>query len=224
MAKIKKSNLLLYVFCFLLILVVGHYFVDLIRRKPPKGMVLMEQASADSLKAYIKMADSLKILAHSQPDVIIIWDTVYLDTLYITHTEPIILSNPDDENLKTVTDSLNVEGQISAWIEFQVKGKLVTGIEWKYTPIVTTQTVTVTKNIPYPVIETIEVSKVVTGHYLSFNAGGNDKMFIFGLNYDIARERNIYGLQYQRFGKQNVYGIKAGINLNNIFKRKKNGT
>ena len=73
--------------------------------------------------------------------------------------------------------------------------------------------------MPYPVITNIEVPVPSTGNYLSLGVGGNGKMFIFGVDYDRVKRDYIYGLQYRRYGDVNVYGVKAGINLNTIFKR-----
>jgi hypothetical protein len=176
----------------------------------------------DSLNAYIAMADSLQIIANQPPDTVIV-DTIYLDKVVIAETTPTITSDPIDTTLLTVNDSLIIDGEVSAWVEFQMRGQLESGIKWKYRPVIKERIITIKEKVPYPIIETIYVPKTVVGHYLSFNAGGNDKMFTFGLDYDIVKEDNIYGLRYQRFGEQNVYGAKIGIKLNTIFKRIRNG-
>jgi hypothetical protein len=217
----KTSKILIILFTVLLALLVGNYVVDIFSKKVPNGMVLVEQSTIDSLNAYIKLADSLEQLANLPPEIIIERDTVYLDTAVTTaYTVPSVEPDPVDSTLVTVKDSLTVNGEVSAWVEFQLRGQLEGGIEWRYKPVIKEKIITIKERVPYPVIETIHVPKAITGHYLSFNAGGNDNLFIFGVDYDVVKEKNIYGLQYQRFGDQNVYGAKIGINLNTIFKRK----
>ena len=217
----KKSNLLIGLLIVLLLAIFGFTLYNG-RLRVPEGKVLVDQSMVDSLNAYIAMADSLQIIANQPPDTVIV-DTIYLDKPVIAETTPTIEVDPIDTTLLTVKDSLVIEGEVSAWVEFQMRGQLESGIKWKYRPIIKEQIITIKQKVPYPVIETIYVPKATFGHYLSFNAGGNDKMFIFGLDYDIVNENSIYGLRYQRFGQQNVYGAKIGIKLNTIFKRIRNG-
>ena len=78
---------------------------------------------------------------------------------------------------------------------------------------------TITEKPVYkPIITTIKIPEYVTGHYLSAVAGGNDKFFTFGVDYDLVKFYRIYGFQYRRQGDQNVYAVKIGINLSALFK------
>jgi hypothetical protein len=96
-------------------------------------------------------------------------------------------------------------------------------MEWGYNPVFREKEKIITKKVPYPVIENVEVPVPITGNYLSLAIGGNDKMFNFGLDYDMVTRDYIYGLQYRRMGEVNVYGAKIGINLNTLFNRYRNG-
>ena len=127
--------------------------------------------------------------------------------------------DPANSSVQVYTDTLQVDGEINAWVRFKVRGYVLDNIHWEYKPIVKEITTTIEKNIPYPVIQNVEVPVPSTGNYLSLAAGGNDKMFIFGVDYDLVKKDYIYGLQYRRYGQYNIYGIKIGINLNTLFKR-----
>jgi hypothetical protein len=215
----KKSNALLSLLLVIATVVICYLTMG---KRVPEGYVLVKQATVDSLRAYVKIADSLEILANQPPDTIKIKTIEYRDTTIVV-SNPTIEPDPVDSTLLTVRDSLIVKDTISAWVEFKVRGYMETPITWGYVPITVTDSIIIEKTIPYPVIETVEISKSVTGHYLSLVAQGNDKMFIFGIDYDLVREQNIYGLQYRRFGDYNIYGVKVGIKLNNIFKKIRNG-
>lgn len=215
----NKSNILLGVLIAVILLLIGQYCFDIFGKKIPEGKVLVDQETVDSLKAYIKIADSLKVLAHLPPDTIRQTDTVYLDTLKIVSTMPTFEVDPVDSTVTMVKDSLIVEGEIAAWIEFKLKGYIETPIQWGYRPIIKEINTTIEKPIPYPVIENVEIKVPSTGHYLSLTAGGNNNLFTFGVDYDLVKESYIYGLQYRRWGNEGVYGVKIGINLNTLFKK-----
>lgn len=202
------------------IVVVGIFYLifDLPKHKLPEGKVLVDQSYVDSLEHYMNMADSLDIIANLPPDTIYVNDTVYI------YKEQLATSTPQEiplEKLTQYNDSIVVDKEIDAHISFQTTGKLVTPIFWRYTPIVREVETVIERKVPVLVFETLEteVRKYYTGHYLSVAASGNDKMFIFGLDYDFVQEKYIAGLQYRKYGPVNVYGIKAGINLSAVFKK-----
>lgn len=214
----KKSKWLLVAFVLLLLCIIGHFIFDFIKHRVPDGMVLVPQSTVDSLDVYIHLADSLEILANSVPD------TVYIDTLYVlSESTATTIPTPIDEEDSVITysDTLSVEGEVNAWVTYKVRGYVEGVANWGYTPIVREIETIIEKKIPYPVIETIEVKvpEFNTGHYLSLGVGGNDKLFNFGVDYDLVTENRIYGFQYRRYGAQNVYGVKVGINLAALFKR-----
>lgn len=202
------------------IVVVGIFYLifDLPKHKIPEGKVLVNKSYVDSLEHYMNLADSLEIIANLPPDTIYVGDTVYV------YKEQTAVTTPNPVELEEITqynDSLIVEKEIDAHISFQTTGKLTTPIFWKYTPIVREVETIIEKKVPYLVFETLEteVRKYYTGHYLSTTAGGNDKMFIFGVDYDFVQEKYIAGFQYRRYGPANVYGVKAGLNLSALFKK-----
>lgn len=214
----KTSNLLL-IFLIIVSLIIGTHFVyDMIKyRKVPKGMVLVEEEVVDSLETYKNLADSLQIIANLPPDTVVKTDTIYkLEVRTVeTNPEPTV----EVEDFVVYEDELKVENEIDVAIEFGVKGELTTPVLWEYTPIVREIETIVEKKIPYPVLENIEVPVYNSGHYLSAAAGGNDKMFIFGIDYDYVETKYVYGFQYRRYGANNVYGVKVGINLSALIKR-----
>jgi len=214
----KKSSVLLTLFVLLLGGLLGGWLVY--KFKPlPNGMVLVPQSTVDSLDAYVELADSLQVIANLPPDTVKIDSIVYIKEIKYVETTPELEIDTSDLSIIVYSDSLLVADEINAWIKFKVHGYVLDNIKWSYKPIVKEVTVTIEKKIPYPVITNIEVPVPSTGNYLSLAAGGNDKMFIFGVDYDRVNEDFIYGLQYRRWGDANVYGIKAGINLNRIFKK-----
>jgi len=214
----KNSNVLGAVFILIAGVVLGGWLMN--RFKPvPDGMVLVPQSTVDSLNAYIAMGDSLEIIANLPPDTVVVEKIVTDTVVKYVETTPISRPDPLDSSVQVYTDTLQVDGEINAWVRFKVKGYVVGSLEWKYKPIVKEVTSTITVPAPYPVIEPVEVPVPSTGNYLSLTAGGNDKMFIFGVDYDRVKEDFVYGLQYRRYGEVNIYGVKAGINLNKLFKR-----
>ena len=70
-----KNKTFLWVFLTIILIIVGYNVYDRYFKKVPNGMVLVSQATLDSLKAYIEIADSLESVANSVPD------TIYKDTL-----------------------------------------------------------------------------------------------------------------------------------------------
>jgi len=215
--KKNKNNILIAIFSIIIILLLCRYCKELIT---PRGMVLVEQATVDSLRAYVKIADSLEILANLPPDTVFT-DTVFYGIPVFAETVPIAQPDPIDSTLITYSDSMVVKDSISAWIEFTVKGHLEGTVKWEYKPIIKEVKTTIYQPVPYPVIENVEIPTPITGHYLSLGVDGNEKMFIFGVDYDMVKKNNIYGLQYRRFGNDNIYGVKFGINLFTLFKKKR---
>ena len=215
------SRILIGVFIVFVVFIGFRYLKDTIKWWSDyrnNDMVLVHRSSIDSLRAYIRIADSLERITHLLPDTIIIRDTIYLDTFKTVVTTP---HQTIETPLIHYEDSLKIENEIDVAVKFSVEGELATPVLWKYRPIVQKTEIIIEKPVGYPVIETIEVKtvKYVTGHYLSLVAAGNDKMFTFGIDYDHVSQSKIYGLQYRRYGNMNVYGVKAGINLNTIFKK-----
>lgn len=216
---INTNNWLLKVFIVIVILLSLYVLhKSLCSTKIPEGYVLVKQEVIDSLDAYKAMSDSLRYIANLPPDTIVIVDTIYFDTVSTAITIPTVIPTQND-SIFHYKDSLKYGKDIDVKIAFDVKGKLVTPITWTWKPVVKHTKYETQKYIPYPVIRTINKKIPSTGNYLSLGAGGNDKMFIFGVDYDFVKENNIYGLQYRRYGDFNVYGFKIGINLNTIFKR-----
>lgn len=214
----KRSSIIGVIFALLIGVVLGGWLTW--KFKPvPHGMVIVPQERVDSLNIYIAIADSLQVIANLPPD------TIYVDTVIIkkeivyVETEPVVEPDPSDSSIQVYTDSLVVEDEINAWIKFKVRGYILDNVEWSYKPIVKEITTIIETKVPYPVITNIEVPVPSTGNYLSLGVGGNGNLFIFGVDYDHVKKDYIYGLQYRRYGDVNVYGVKAGINLNTVFKR-----
>jgi len=211
-------------FAFLFAILLGAFIGFWLTRKftpIPTGMVLVERSKADSLQAYVELIDSLQTLANLPAD------TVWRDSIIIQEVPVYITTTPEPvdtlDSIVTYKDSLSVEGEINAWVKFKVNGFMEGQMEWGYTPIIREIETIIEKPVPYPVIKTVTLSEYVSGNYISLVAGGNDKMFIFGVDYDLVQQDFIYGLQYRRYGDFNVYGVKAGININALFNRIKNG-
>jgi len=211
-------------FAFLFAILLGAFIGFWLTRKftpIPTGMVLVERSKADSLQAYVELIDSLQTLANLPAD------TVWRDSIIIQEVPVYITTTPEPvdtlDSIVTYKDSLSVEGEINAWVKFKVNGFMEGQMEWGYTPIIREIETIIEKPVPYPVVKTVTLSEYVSGNYISLVAGGNDKMFIFGVDYDLVQQDFIYGLQYRRYGDFNVYGVKAGININALFNRIKNG-
>jgi hypothetical protein len=214
----KKSSVLGVLFALLVGAFIGGWLVY--KFKPlPQGMVIVPQTTVDSLNAYIILADSLEVLANLPPDTVEVEVIVYKDSIVYVETTPTPQPDPSDSSILAYSDTLRVEGEINAWVDFKVKGYVIDNLYWGYTPIIKETTITVTEKIPYPVITNIEVPVYAVGNYLSLGVGGTGNLFIFGVDYDRVKTDYIYGLQYRRWGEVNVYGIKAGINLNTLFKK-----
>ena len=216
----KKSSLIGGVFVFLLGIMLGGWLTW--KFKPlPQGMVAVPQETVDSLEAYKSLTDSLQVIADLPPDTVKVDSIVYVKEIKYVETTPTV--ELDTLGLLQYADTLFVEDEVNAWVKFKVRGFVKGNLEWGYQPIIKEIETTVEKKIPYPVLTNVEVPVPSTGNYLSLAAGGNDKMFIFGVDYDLVKTDYVYGLQYRRWGGQNVYGIKLGVNLNTLFKRIKNG-
>lgn len=220
----KKStiNLILGIVLALILVIGGYKIIKYFKKEVPEGMIVVPQSTIDSLNAYVYLADSLKKLANLPPVII-------TDTVIVIKEPKYVETIPEKDSVSEIPlnlykDELFVEDTISAWVEFKVRGYVEGMIKWGYKPIITEVTKVIKEPSPYPVIEKVKIPVQITGNYLSLTAGGNDKMFIFGVDYDIVKFNYIYGLQYRRFGQVNVYGIKAGINLNTIFNKIKNGS
>lgn len=192
-------------------------------RPVPEGMVLVPQSTVDSLAAYKAIADSLQTIANLPPDTVKTVEIIYRDTIIYVETTPVPQPDPSDSSVNVYQDTLSVDGEVHAWVKFKVRGYVLGNIQWAYQPIIKEVTTVVEKKVPYPVISYIDKPVPVTGNYLSLAAAGNDKMFIFGVDYDLVKKDVIYGLQYRRYGEVNIYGIKLGINLNTLFNKSRNG-
>lgn len=215
--SVSRLNGLAVFFALLIGAIAGGFVVY--KFKPlPEGKVIANQSAIDSLNAFIIIADSIKNLP--MEPVVIKTDTVYIKVpQYVTST-PTAEQDEKDTTITHYNDSLVLEKEINVWVDIMVKGAIKDlKIAWKYTPVVQTIETITEKPVYKYIIETIEVPEYVTGHYLSGVAAGNDKMFNFGIDYDLVNSKYIYGLQYRRYGDDNVYGIKLGVNLRTLFKK-----
>jgi hypothetical protein len=214
----KISNCVAIIATFIVVVGIFYLIFDLPKHKIPEGKVLVNESYVDSLEHYMNLADSLDIIASLPPDTIY-GDTVYILNEQVATTAPEPIETPD--SLTQYNDSLVIPEKIDAHISFQTTGKLVTPVFWRYTPIVRETEVIIEKKVPVLIFETLEteVRKYYSGHYLSAAASGNDKMFIFGIDYDFVQEKYVAGFQYRKYGSSNIYGVKAGINLNALFKK-----
>lgn len=212
------------IFAFLFAILLGAFIGGVLTRRfapLPSGMVLVEKEKADSLQAYIDLIERLQVITNLPPD------TVWRDSIIIQevpvyiNTTPVVVDQED--SVKTYNDSLSVEGEINAWVEYKVRGFVEGQMKWGYTPIIREIETIVEIRVPYPVVETTILSEYVSGNYLSVVIGGNDKMFTFGVDYDHVKQNYLYGLQYRKYGDMNVYGVKAGININILLNNIKNG-
>lgn len=216
--KNKTIILISGIFILILGLTLGNWLTR--KFKPiPYGMVLAPQEKVDSLNAYIAIGDSLKTIMNLLPDTVYVDTIIHTKEIVYAESKPVIQPNSVDSSIRVYKDSMIVEDEISAWVQFKVRGYMVNNVEWNYRPIIKEITVAVEKKIPYPVITNIEVPIPSIGNYLSLGVGGNGNLFIFGIDYDRVNKDYVYGLHYRRYGNVNVYGVKAGINLNTVFKR-----
>lgn len=186
--------------------------VGFLLKKPtfdvPQGKVLVSQEFLDSLNYIANL-----------PPTIIVRDTIIKDTVRIlVHTYPQPIPDTENEKLLVYTDSLVIPDTIDVQVRFKTTGLLEGPIEWSYTPIFHLRETVIERFVPYPVIQRIPFNVYRTGYYLSFVAGGNENMFLYGIDFDIVRNNSyIYGINYRRLGDQNIYGIKFGIRLNSLF-------
>jgi hypothetical protein len=207
-------------FFFLLIgLIVGGWIVY--KFKPlPEGKVIANQTAIDSLNAFITFVDSIENLP--MEPVVTKTDTVYITKIESITSTPTAEVDKQDTTITHYLDSLVREKEINVWVDIMVKGAIEDlKIEWDYRTVIRTIETVTEKPVYKPIITTIKVPKYVTGHYLSAIAGGNDKFFTFGVDYDLVKYNRIYGFQYRRQGDQNVYAVKIGINLNTLFSNRR---
>jgi len=210
----QQVNWIAILFALVFGIFTGFYLTE--RFKPlPEGYVLVPQTTVDSLKIYVTLVDSLSNLP---PDTVKVDTIVYRFKPVYIETEPTSDVDYDNDSITNYADSI-VNDKIDVHIDFSTTGHLTSPIRWNYEPMLETITLTIEKNIPYAVIEEVEVPTYHTGHYLSAAIGGNDKMFTFGIDYDLVQKDRIYGLQYRRQGNVNVYGVKVGFNINTLFKK-----
>lgn len=213
---VNRLNGIAVFFALLIGAVVGGFLVY--KYKPlPEGKIIANQTAIDSLNAFIIIADSIKNLP--MEPVVIKTDTVYIKVpQYVTST-PTAEQDEKDTTITHYLDSLVREKEINVWVDIMVKGAIEDlKITWKYTPVVRTIETITEKPVYQPIIETVKVPEYVTGHYVSAVAGGNNKFFTFGVDYDLVKFNRVYGFQYRRQGDMNVYAIKIGINLRTLFK------
>ena len=183
----------------------------------PEGKVIVNQTVVDSLNAFIAFADSIENLP--MEPVVVETDTVYIKVPEYYTSTPTPQPDPVDTTITHYHDSLVREKVISVWVDIMVRGIVDTLIiDWKYRPVLRSIETTTELPVYKPIITTIKVPKYITGHYVSAIAGGNDKFFTFGIDYDLVKSNRIYGFQYRRQGDQNVYAVKIGINLSRLFK------
>jgi hypothetical protein len=186
----------------------------------PEGKVIANQTAIDSLNAFIIFADSIENLP--MEPVVTKTDTVYITKIESTTSTPTAEVDSQDTTITHYLDSLVREKEINVWVDIMVKGAIEDlKIEWDYRTVIRTIETVTEKPVYKPIITTIKVPKYVTGHYLSAVAGGNDKFFTFGVDYDLVKYNRIYGFQYRRQGDQNVYAVKIGINLNTLFSNRR---
>jgi hypothetical protein len=151
--------------------------------------------------------------------IVIETDTVYITEIKYATSTPTREEDKHDSTITHFYDSLVIDREINAWVDIMVKGAVEDlKITWEYRPVIRSIETVTEKPVYKPIITTIKVPKYVTGHYLSAVAGGNDKFFTFGVDYDLVKFNRIYGLQYRRQGDLNVYSVKIGINLRTLFK------
>ena len=184
----------------------------------PEGKVIANQTALDSLDAFIVFVDSIENLP--MEPVVIASDTFYVEVekkIYIS--TPVASTDKNDTTITHYHDSLVIAKEINAWVDIMVKGHVEDlKVAWNYRPVIRSIETTTERPVYKPIITTIKIPEYVTGHYLSAVAGGNDKFFTFGVDYDLVKFNRIYGFQYRRQGDQNVYAIKIGINLSALFK------
>ena len=183
----------------------------------PKGKIIANQTALDSLNAFIIFADSIRNLP--MEPVVIKTDTVYITTIESTTSTPTAIQDEKDTTITHYLGSLVREREINVWVDIMVKGAIEDlKITWDYRTVIRSIETITEKPVYKPIITTIKIPEYVTGHYLSAVAGGNDKFFTFGVDYDLVKFNRIYGFQYRRQGDQNVYAVKIGINLSALFK------
>jgi hypothetical protein len=211
----RQSNIIGFVFFLIIGILLGGWLTY--KYKPlPEGKVIVNQTAVDSLNAFIAFADSIENLP--MEPVVTKTDTVYITEVKYVSTTP--EPEPIDSTTTRYRDSLVVKDEINAWVDIMVKGYVDDlKIDWNYRPIVKSIETITEVPVYKPIINTIKVPKYVTGHYVSAIAGGNNKFFTFGVDYDLVKYDRVYGFQYRRQGDMNVYAVKVGINLTTLFKK-----
>lgn len=163
----------------------------------------------ESEKEYLALNNTLDSLLALPPDtvksepVIIKEDSLVYITRWIK--EP---NKGDTEN--TYTDSLKND---SIDVKVTIKAKDLYSIDYAYRPIYKYQTLTVTKNVPYPVVKTKIKEVQIRGFYLDAGLGYSDS-FVgkLGITY-LDRKNNSYSGDIVRYGDNNIYIISYGVRL-----------
>ena len=161
----KKSSIIGIVF----VLLVGIFLGGWLTRKfiPfPDGMVLVPQTTVDSLNAYMVIADSLESIANLPPDTIV-EIIIRKDSIVYVETEPTFQPDPVNSSVSEYESSLQVDGEVHAWVKFKVNGFVEGNLHWGYETLVKEIKTTIEKKIPYPVITTRNVPVPSIGNYLS---------------------------------------------------------
>jgi hypothetical protein len=186
----------------LVLILLGYIFISRQCSKstncPPKGYVLVSQATWDSIQTLANKPPAIKR------------DTVYIKgkIIYVNSPLPIAKPKTEDSTINSYSDSI-VNKQINVHYNFDIKGKLLCR-EWSYIPITTQITIEKTIYVPKIVNNPVPTSKA--GLFISALVGGNKETFLFGGNLDLITKKNtMIGVVYQRWGNDNLYSVKLGI-------------
>lgn len=197
MKKIVSSGVIILV-------VIGVLYIIFLRECktticPPKGQVLVNQATWDSIKSLVNKPPVIK------------HDTLWIkgDVVHVPQKPlPTPKPEPRDSSINNYKDSV-VNKEINTHYDFKVKGKLLWR-EWHYIPIIEKITDSITIYAPKIVDNPIPVSRNVV--YISGMTGGNFNTFLFGGELQlITKKGTVIGGNYQRWGKSNIYEAKLGI-------------
>ena len=193
----------------IILLIIGVLYILFLRECkhppscPPKGQVLIAQATWDSIKA----------LANKPPIVRI--DTFWKKgpTIYVPLTQPPVpIPDSVDSTINEYKDSL-VKKDIDVHYNFKVRGTLLSR-NWVYSPIILRVKVDSIIYVPYIINVPTPVETAANRLYIYGTAGGNKSSFLFGGGADfITKKETEVGYMYQRFGNEGFHSVKVGARI-----------
>ena len=152
----------------------------------------------------------VQALADKPPEIRIDTFVGQGETVYVDRPVPVPTVDPQDTTILVYSDTLSNDS-INAWVDFKLRGELVS-LRWGYTPMITTIKKETKIYVPDIIEMDVPISK--SGVYFYLSVGGNQNTFAYGPGLNlITKKDNLYGYAFQRWGDQNFHMVNIGTRL-----------